>query len=172
MVTKQEILRLSSLPILDVAARLKLDVDRHRHCHCAFHNDSNPSMVLYPDSNRFYCFACQARGGVIDLAMRVLGKGFLDTCTWLASDNELVSYSNKISVSSEQPVFDPSRYLRYFEHPYLNKPACEFLFCQRKLHPEPSLVTSSLWTARTTVHFILKHYANNTQTPSSHSLGS
>lgn len=32
---------------------------------CPFHNDSNPSMKLYPD--HYYCFGCGAHGDVIDL---------------------------------------------------------------------------------------------------------
>lgn len=38
--------------------------DRHR-CVCPFHNDKNPSLVIYPD-NRWRCFGCEKYGDVVD----------------------------------------------------------------------------------------------------------
>lgn len=34
---------------------------------CPFHNERTASFVLYPDSNRYYCFGCHAKGSSIDL---------------------------------------------------------------------------------------------------------
>lgn len=40
---------------------------------CPFHEDRNPSMACYEESNRFYCFSCHARGDAADLYARVRG---------------------------------------------------------------------------------------------------
>jgi DNA primase len=29
---------------------------------CAFHNESRPSMALYPETGTYYCFSCGATG--------------------------------------------------------------------------------------------------------------
>ena len=38
---------------------------------CPFHEDHNPSFVVYPGSQSFYCFGCQAHGDVLSFLMRV-----------------------------------------------------------------------------------------------------
>lgn len=38
---------------------------------CPLHPDKHPSLVVYPDDRRFYCFGCGARGDVIDFARAV-----------------------------------------------------------------------------------------------------
>lgn len=39
--------------------------------HCPFHEDRTPSFVLYPTTQSFYCFGCQAHGDVLNFLMRV-----------------------------------------------------------------------------------------------------
>jgi DNA primase len=43
---------------------------------CPFHNDQNPSLVVYPETRSFYCFGCGASGDVIDFVRRFDGLGF------------------------------------------------------------------------------------------------
>ncbi|MCQ2223947.1 MAG: CHC2 zinc finger domain-containing protein, partial [Bacteroidaceae bacterium] len=136
MLSKDEIQQLRSLPILNVAERLGLEVDSHRRCLCPFHDERTPSLVLYPSSNTFFCFACQHHGNVIDLAMKVFGKGFAETCNWLVNEHNVIIERNQYkSVQSVKSVFRPEKYLRYFEHPFLNKKSSEFLFSERHLNP-------------------------------------
>ena len=35
---------------------------RRRTARCPFHDDQSPSLSVYLDSNRYYCFACGASG--------------------------------------------------------------------------------------------------------------
>ena len=37
---------------------------------CPFHEDRNPSFVVYPQSQSFYCFGCGERGDVLSFLMR------------------------------------------------------------------------------------------------------
>lgn len=126
-----------SLPIESVAERLGLKVERHR-CICPYHDESNPSMSFLVRKNTFRCFSCGAHGGVIDLAMKVLGKGFRETCEWLGQGDFHSSTVNPLpsTLNSQPKPFNASRYLRCFEHPFINQMACRFLYNERHLHPK------------------------------------
>ena len=43
---------------------------------CPFHNDQNPSFVLYPQTESFYCFGCRGHGDVITFLMRIESLSF------------------------------------------------------------------------------------------------
>jgi len=148
-------LPLRALPIESVAERLGLKIEKHK-CLCPYHNDSHPSLSFHQRTNTFRCFACGAHGGVIDLAMQVLGKNFVETCNWLIEDNGLrttdngrgrdgsltsnlssltSNLSSLTSNLSSLTSFDASRYAKFFEHPFLNLPAQRFLYQERHLDP-------------------------------------
>ena len=129
-----DIQKLRALPIEGVAQRLGLQVSRHKSL-CPFHSDSHPSLTFHVAKNSFRCFACGAHGGVIDLAMHVLGKSFIETCEWLANEHNVILTEWKPADKPAEPKpFDAARYSRYFEHPSLNEPARAFLFGERKLN--------------------------------------
>jgi DNA primase len=37
---------------------------------CPFHDDRNPSFVVYPQTQRYYCFGCREHGDVLSVLMR------------------------------------------------------------------------------------------------------
>ena len=144
---KFQLQRLRDLPIEGVAERLGLQVVRHK-CLCPFHDDHHASLSFSPSRNTFRCFACGASGGTIDLAMRCLGKDFLEACRWLGGEDCLgfpsnrnnpsnlsnpSSPSNLSSLSSPSSSFEAGRYERYFQHPWLSPAARQFLFQERRL---------------------------------------
>lgn len=133
--TQLELQRLRSLPIEGVAERLGLHVAHHKAL-CPFHDDSHPSLSFLVRKNTFRCFVCDAHGGTIDLAMRVLGTDFRGACRWLADAHNVILTEWK---PAEKPValkpFDASRYERFFVHPYLNEAARRFLFDERHIDP-------------------------------------
>lgn len=141
---KYEIERLRSLNIEEVAERLGLEVKRHK-CLCCFHNERNPSMVFNLRKNTYCCYSCGAHGGTIDLVMHVLNKGFVEACQWLGSPLLLPHRGRDLNPGREDKsstpwgdkrgAFSPSRYSRFFEHPWLSPEACHFLFDERKLNP-------------------------------------
>ncbi len=142
---KYEIERLRSLNIEEVAEQLGLEVKGHK-CLCCFHNERNPSMVFNLRKNTYCCYSCGAHGGTIDLVMHVLNMGFLEACHWLGGpsfqeEGKRIKEKGKMDVSIPDPSllrpnsFSPTRYLRFFEHPWLSPEACHFLFDQRHLDP-------------------------------------
>ena len=69
--------------IVDVMARYKVEL-RHTGgyaeqytCLCPFHEDTNPSMRVYPDRQSFRCWVCDEGGDVFTWVMFI---GTFDTC--------------------------------------------------------------------------------------------
>ena len=175
---KDTIIQLRQQPIEAVAERLGLRVTRHKSL-CPFHDDHHASMSYNVRKNTYRCFACNAHGGTIDLVMNRLHKSFPDACRWLADASNIIveeykplsptlkNQNSKLNNSkSAQPTiqnsklqtqnsFDPSRYARHFEHPWLSDEARTFLFDERRLDPRVvrwCRLTS--WTDRQGIHWL------------------
>ena len=132
---KQQIQVLRDLPIEEVAARLGLEIRAHKAL-CPFHNDHHPSLSFNTRKNTYRCFVCDAHGGTIDLVMHTLHKTFPEACSWLSNGSyhpPTIIYN--LSSINSTPSFDPSRYKKYFDRPYLSPAAKAFLFDQRRLDP-------------------------------------
>ena len=52
---------------------------------CPFHNEKTPSMVVYPESQSFYCFGCGAGGDVITFVMKYNNLDYEGALEYLAS---------------------------------------------------------------------------------------
>jgi DNA primase catalytic core len=82
---------LAKLPLEDVVQRLGIATERRgaiTQALCPFHQDTRPSLSLYPadgtTTSHYHCFACGAHGNAIDLVKQVLGLEFLPAVQWLA----------------------------------------------------------------------------------------
>lgn len=135
-IDEQTITHLRSLPIEGVAERLGLRIVRHTSL-CPFHDDCHPSLHYNIGKNSYRCFVCDAHGGPIDLVMHHLHLSFPDACRWLADGSNIIlsEYANHQTVEKKSYTFQPDRYMRYFERPYLNPAARRFLFDERRLDP-------------------------------------
>lgn len=51
---------------------------------CPFHSEKTPSMVIYPDTQSFYCFGCGAGGDVISFIMRIENLSYVEAVKLLA----------------------------------------------------------------------------------------
>ena len=131
-----EIEKLRDLPIEGVAERLGLHVERHKSL-CPFHEDSHPSLSYRVSKNTCRCFVCMTQSiGPIDLVMRHLNLDFKAACHWLADEHNIILDEWKPAEKDEvQKPFDATRYERFFERPFLNDEARNFLFEERKLDP-------------------------------------
>ena len=122
LMDKFELQKLRELPIEAVAERLGLQVSRHK-CLCPFHADNHPSLSFRVSKNTYRCFVCGASGDNISLVEKVLGKSFPDACRWLADENNIILNEWKPKSTQKEPsllcTFDASRYVRYFERPWL-----------------------------------------------------
>ena len=53
---------------------------------CPFHEDRDPSLVIYPQTSSYFCFGCDAGGDVIDFVGRLRGTAFSETAALLAGN--------------------------------------------------------------------------------------
>ena len=143
MMEKYEIQKLRELPIEKVAKEMGMKVDHHKAL-CPFHDDHHASLTFNKNKNSCRCYVCMRSSiGTIDLAMRYLGKDFPSACRWLAEEHQIQLEEDSSSGSSSgdsssgdnsgKSSFDASRYVRFFEHPWLNQAARRFLFEERKI---------------------------------------
>ena len=133
---RYDIQMLRDLPIEGVAERLGMQVARHKAL-CPFHDDRHPSLSFHTGRNTFKCFVCGTHGGTIDIAMKVLGKSFADTCRWLADEHNIIVAEHR-TAETRQPArvtFAPKKYERFFEHPFISNVASEFLIGKRRIDP-------------------------------------
>ena len=151
MLDKFDIAKLQDLPIEQVAGALAIRVVRHKAV-CPFHDDTRPSLTFNIKKNRFRCYVCGARGGVIDLVMNTQGWNFYESCQWLAREfgiilseeprnfkaREIKKQEQKVHPSREDSGGSPDiPYLtRLMAQPVLNAEAEHFLFCERRLSRE------------------------------------
>ncbi|WP_052598404.1 CHC2 zinc finger domain-containing protein [Aureispira sp. CCB-QB1] len=58
-----------SLSIQDVLAHYGYAINRNKHINCPFHEDKNPSMKVYEETNTVYCFSgnCSTHGKSLDV---------------------------------------------------------------------------------------------------------
>ena len=132
-----ELQKLRELPIEGVAERLGMSVSRHK-CLCPFHNDRHPSLSFSVKKNMYRCFVCGARGGTIDLVMGYLNKDFKEACRWLANEAGVRLFRPPqplLTQEGKAAQFDVTRYERYFERPWLNEEARNFLYEERRIDP-------------------------------------
>lgn len=58
------------LSILAVLSHYNLQPDRHQMLKCPFHEDDQPSLKIYTETNTFNCFGCGANGDVIEFIQK------------------------------------------------------------------------------------------------------
>ncbi len=101
----------SNYPIVEIAKRIGIDVLSNNTCKCVFHNDNNPSMSFDLRSNRYKCFACDAKGTNIDLVMNLLGYDIKKACEFITGNsfldhasNHTIYYKNKHITSNTTEI--------------------------------------------------------------------
>ena len=52
--------------------------------HCPWHDDKNPSLNIYPRTNKFHCFGCHKGGDAITFVRLRFGYGFRRAVEYLA----------------------------------------------------------------------------------------
>lgn len=62
---------------------------------CPFHGEKTPSFTVYPDTDSFYCFGCQAGGDVITFIKRMENLDYIDAVRLLAERSGLQMPENR-----------------------------------------------------------------------------
>lgn len=67
---------------------------RNKKCLCPFHSEKTPSMVVYPDTQSFYCFGCGTGGDVISFIMKIENLDYVESIKFLSQRYGLEVPSN------------------------------------------------------------------------------
>lgn len=79
---------LSEIPILEIAEKLGIEVNRHNKAPCFNGHDSKTrSMSFNTDKNYLFCFGCGVGGGPVKLVMGRLKINYIGAITWLIKNN-------------------------------------------------------------------------------------
>ena len=109
---------------------------------CPFHSEKTPSMVVYNDTQSFYCFGCGAGGDVISFIMRIENLGYVEAIKFLAQrvglevpDDGMEDHASKI----KPIILEMNRLSAHFYHNVLKSPdgrPGQAYFSSRKLSPQ------------------------------------
>lgn len=90
---------LQSLSILTVLEHYHLKPNRNKMVCCPFHDDKNPSMQVYADTNTVFCFSgnCKMNGKKIDAIQFIQDKENI-------SKHEAIKKAQSLMNESIQPV--------------------------------------------------------------------
>lgn len=50
---------------------------------CPFHDDTHPSLVIYPAGKGYHCFVCTAHGSTIDFVMKTMEMKFVEAVKFI-----------------------------------------------------------------------------------------
>jgi len=106
--TKEEIL--TTVRIKDLLSEYGIKVNRQDMCSCPFHGkDKNPSMKIYPRTNTYYCFTCNANGDVFSLVQNIEKCSFKDaflklggTYSKTSSESRELAKKNREAIKAER----------------------------------------------------------------------
>lgn len=151
--------KVKNIPILDVARSLNINIYRNHRARCFMpgHEDRNPSLTFWPQTNRWKCFSCTTEDGRnggdgITLVMHHQGLKYNDAVLWLVRQFGICipgqktniglnskSNSNKRKVTIKKEIIAPKDILidhELFEWVVNMGSICEgaksFLFKERK----------------------------------------
>ena len=115
---------------------------RNKTCLCPFHSEKTPSMVVYGDTQSFYCFGCGAGGDVITFIRRIENLDYVEAVKLLASRAGLTVPEDGQSDRTariKQRILELNREAARFFHTCLKSPAGQRgmeYFKKRQLSPK------------------------------------
>ncbi|MBR5135101.1 MAG: DNA primase, partial [Clostridia bacterium] len=90
---------------------------------CPFHNEKTPSFHVYPDTNSFFCFGCQAGGDVITFVKKIEHLDYMDAVRLLADragmDMPKQDASSELASNLRRRVLEANRETARFYHEQL-----------------------------------------------------
>lgn len=115
---------------------------RNRVCLCPFHSEKTPSLVIYNDTQSFYCFGCGAGGDVITFIMKIENLEYIEAVKFLADRAGLQMPETGVDDSVaklKMRILEMNREAARFFHHCLSTPAGEAgiaYLAKRQLTPE------------------------------------
>ena len=93
-------------------------------CLCPFHHDTRPSMKIYPNGKRYYCFSCGAGGDQIKFVAGYFGIGNYEAAKQLATAFQIpiqkpVTYREKREADKRNRLKRELRDFMYYARKWL-----------------------------------------------------
>jgi DNA primase len=66
---------------------LGVTIDRNGFCCCPIHKEKTPSFKIYPETNSFHCFGCNAGGDIIKLAELIYNCNPFEASRMILNEN-------------------------------------------------------------------------------------
>lgn len=82
-ITAQDIHHAKNTHIFDLYPDLRPSNNGRTQVNCPFHEDSTPSLKVYPAPRGYYCFGCHAGGDTIDFVMRREDLSFINAIKFI-----------------------------------------------------------------------------------------
>ncbi len=90
----KEIERIKAIPILEVAAKLGIEIKRNKAVCFRGHDSKTPSLGFNVKENYWHCFGCGIGGNTLDLVRLYLDLTFSETMLWF-KDTERIQHRPK-----------------------------------------------------------------------------
>jgi DNA primase len=78
---------------------------------CPFHNEQTASFYVYPESGKFVCFGCGAKGDAVDWLIETEGMSWLDAMTYLAGKVGIEIDTEKAQLSEQHDTIYRLNYI-------------------------------------------------------------
>ena len=93
-------------------------------CRCPFHSERTPSFHVYPDTQSFFCFGCQAGGDVVTFIRNIENLDYLDAVRFLAQRAGMAMPEDRDDGSAKyrQRLYEMNRTAGKFFHQQLFSP--------------------------------------------------
>ena len=101
---------------------------------CPFHSEKTPSFYVYPDTQSFYCFGCQAAGDAISFVRKINSIDYPEAVKLLAA--------RAAGGRQDRPDAQP--------HPFHEQGGCALFPCLSELHCGGSTAGAGLLAAART----------------------
>jgi DNA primase len=85
-------------------------------CKCIFHDDTDASLHIYPDTNTWYCYGCRSGSDVIEFIKLAEGIEFIDAIERLANGNNINIDYNSDYIQSASDFMKVVEELKELEH--------------------------------------------------------
>lgn len=89
-------------PIIHIAKRLGLKIDKNNKSICPFHQDTNPSLSFNIKENYYHCFSCGAGGDNIKLVKEILNCDFKEAVRFITGNEYKPLYNKLYSYKTNQ----------------------------------------------------------------------
>ena len=94
------------IPITEAMSLYGFKPNSFNKIKCPFHNEKTPSMVIYPNTNSFYCYGCGTGGSVIDFVSRYYNLEPIEAAKKLDSDFRLNLFDSELTPEQELAIHE------------------------------------------------------------------